>query len=104
MAALDLVSGDERNVFDNLFRTSGDFGLPARKRGIGERQVSGDCGAITVMLGKGSGARFGGAAAEIFAVVGHARFLLSFSRPHAGHAYLLRRRDDCESRYGTPAR
>jgi hypothetical protein len=37
------------------------------------------------MLGKGSGARFGGAAAEIFAVVGHARFLLLLFRPHAGH-------------------
>jgi len=85
MAALDLVGSDERNVFDDLFRTGGDLGLAARERGIGEREVAGDRGSITVMLGKGSGARFGGAAAEIFAVVGHARFLLSFSRPHAGH-------------------
>jgi hypothetical protein len=85
MAALDLVSGNERNVFDDLLRTSGDFGLATRQRGIGQRQVASDCGTITIMLGKGSGARFGGAAAEIFAVVGHARFLLLLFRPHAGH-------------------
>ena len=104
MAALDLVSGDERNVFDNLFRTSGDFGLPARKRGIGERQVAGDCGAVTVMLGKGSGARLGGAAAEIFAVVGHAASSYLFPGPMPVMSYLLRRRDDYESAKGTPAR
>jgi len=52
------------------------------------------------MLGKGSGARFGGAAAEIFAVVGHARlpsvFVLSGNTPR-NEANLLRGRDDCES-------
>jgi len=50
MAPLDLVGSDERNFFDNLFRTRGDLRLAASQRGIGKRKVAGDRGSVTIVL------------------------------------------------------
>jgi hypothetical protein len=73
MAPLDLA-GDQWNLFDWLGLGRGFGGAAAGERRIGKRKIAGDCSSVTVVLGKSSGARFIGAAAEIFAVVGHARF------------------------------
>ena len=42
----------------------------AGQRGVSQRQVAGDLDALAVVRAEAGGARLGGAAAEIFAVVG----------------------------------
>jgi hypothetical protein len=76
---LDLVEGDERDLIDRLGFGFGNFGAAPGERSISERQIAGDGSSIAILLGKSGSSRFGGAAAEIFAVVGHARFPLFFS-------------------------
>ena len=67
---------DDRDCIDRVRRHPAWAAIRAAgKRRISQREMAGDFDSVAIVLVEHGGTRFGGAAAEIFAIMGHARIL-----------------------------